>query len=173
MTCRYTNTDWRDALYNAVRKTEGGVVDAARYLSERRDISIHPESLRKKLRGVPGESMDVEMAVLLTEWMQGRNPGAEYAQDWLLTLNAQEGLCVDAVPPAPEGGWADEAAALQSKFLAISTKLGKIAGVTARTVADGVIDQTEADELIPLVRAARVILHRMERNALRAARGQK
>lgn len=81
------------------------------------------------------------------------------------------GLHVDYVPPAPVAGWQDEAAALQSKFLEITQMIGHIAGVTAETVADGIITQAEADKLAPLLRDARVILHRMERNALRAAKG--
>ncbi|NYT36646.1 hypothetical protein ERD78_07170 [Allopusillimonas soli] len=70
MTCLYTNTDWRDVLYNCVRRTKGGVNAAAIFLSQRRGIAIHPESLRRKLRGLIGESMDVEMARLLAEWME-------------------------------------------------------------------------------------------------------
>lgn len=171
MTYRYTNTDWRDVLYNSVRRTKGGVVGAAAFLTERRGVSIHPERLRKKLRGLEGESMDVEMARLLSEWMEEHEGGSDYARDWLQSLCALEGMHVDSVPAAPVGGWKNEAAALQSKFLDISMMIGQIAGVTAETVADGAVSQAEADKLVPLLRDARVILHRMERNALRAAEG--
>lgn len=172
MTYRYSNTDWRDVLYNCVRKTAGGVNAAAAFLTERRGITIHPERLRKKLRGLENESMDVEMARLLSEWMDEQEGGVEYARDWMQALCASEGLHVDSVPPAPAGGWKNEAAALQAKFLDISMSIGQIAGVTAETIADGEISQTEADRLVPLLRDARVILHRMERNALRAAKGE-
>lgn len=168
MTCRYTSTDWLDVLYNCVRRTSGGVVDAARFLTERRGKNIHPESLRAKLRS-HDDAISVEMALLLKEWMEEKAGGAAYSGDWLQALVAQEGLHVDYVPPAPVGGWKNEASALQSKFLDISMSIGQIAGVTAETVADGVISQAEADKLVPLLRDARVILHRMERNALRAA----
>lgn len=166
MTCHYTNTHWRDALYNAVRAADGGVEAAAQFLTTRRDTSMHPESLRRKLRG--GDQLDVDVAVLLAEFVSKDKEASGKANDWLLSLCAQEGLHVDDVPPPPEGGWACEAKALQDKFLAISAKLGKIASVTAQTTADGQIDQDEADALVPLIRAARVILHRMERNVLRA-----
>ncbi|TFL14194.1 hypothetical protein CSC67_08560 [Pusillimonas caeni] len=172
MTCRYTNTDWLDVLYNSVRDTKGGLVDAARFLTERRGKSIHPETLRARLRREKGEAISVEMALLLSEWMEEKAGGAEYARDWLQALCASEGLHVDAVPPAPAGGWKCEAAALQSKFLDISMLIGQIAGVTSEAVADGAINQAEADKLVPLLRDARVILHRMERNALRAAKGE-
>ncbi|MFA5633144.1 MAG: hypothetical protein WC997_16675 [Porticoccaceae bacterium] len=173
MTYRYTNTNWLDVLYNCVRNTTGGVVSAATFLTERRGVSIHSERLRKKLRGVDGEAMSVEMALLLSEWMDEQEGAQEYSRDWMQALCAAEGLHVDSVPPANTAGWKSEAAALQAKFLDISMMIGRIAGVTAETVADGVISQAEADRLVPLLRDARVILHRMESNALRAAKGRR
>lgn len=168
MTCAYTSTNWRDALYNAVRLTDGGVVDAARYLSERRGVSMHPEALRKKLRGLPGESVDIDLALLLTEWMQSKTNGATGALDWLLTINAQEGLHVDIVPPQPEGGWPCELSAIQAKAMQIGAMTGGVLGVTAETMADGQIDQAEADRVISELRSLRTMSHRMERNVRRA-----
>lgn len=167
MTCHYTETHWRDALYNAVRATNGGVKGAASFLLERRGISMHSESLRRKLKG-EDKALDIEHVFLLSEYVSIDAQAASQAKNWLLSLAAEEGLHVDDVPPAPEGGWKDEAQALQQKFLAITSKVGKIAAVTAEATADGKIEQEEADELVPLFRAARVILHRMERNVLRA-----
>jgi hypothetical protein len=166
MTCRYTNTHWRDALYNAVREGKGGVAAAALFLSERRGVNIRTESLRKKLNGE--ELLDVDMAVLLSEFLAERVGTAESSRDWLLCLCAQEGLHVDDVPPPPESGHPDEARALQEKFMQVSAKIGRIAVVTAETVDDNKIEQHEADDLIPQIRAARVLLHRMERNIMRA-----
>ncbi|MFY2995889.1 hypothetical protein ACOTH8_21440 [Achromobacter xylosoxidans] len=167
MTCKTTTTYWRDALYNAVRAADGGVEAAAQFLTNRRDTSIHPESLRRKLRG--GDQLDVDVAVLLAEFVRNDAGAQHRANDWLLSLNAQEGIFVDDVPPAPAGGWENEAKALQDKFLALATEMGKIAAVTAQTTADSQIDQDEADALVPLLRTTRVLLHRMERNARRAA----
>lgn len=167
MTCKTTTTYWRDALYNAVRAADGGVESAAQFLTNRRDTSIHPESLRRKLRG--GDQLDVDVAVLLAEFVRNDAGAQHKSNDWLLSLNAQEGIFVDDVPPAPAGGWENEAKALQDKFLALATEMGKIAAVTAQTTADSQIDQDEADQLIPLLRATRVLLHRMERNVRRAA----
>ena len=56
MTYRYSSADWRDVFYNAVRNANGGVVAAAAFLTERRGKSIHPEDLRRRLRGADGES---------------------------------------------------------------------------------------------------------------------
>ncbi|KAB2900380.1 MAG: hypothetical protein F9K35_07015, partial [Burkholderiaceae bacterium] len=90
MTCRYSDTDWRDVLYNAVRAAPDGVTGAARFLTERRGRSIHPETLRARLRGVDGESPSMDMVVLLTEWLQDlRRPDA---LAWLHALNASFGL---------------------------------------------------------------------------------
>lgn len=168
MTCQYSSADWRDVLYTCVCKTDGGVADAARFLSERRGVSIHKEALRKKLRGLPGETLDVDHAVLLTEWMQTKANGAAHAHDWLLTLNAQEGVVVDCVPELPEGGLTCEIAALKEKCLTLVTKFGRITGKTAEAAADGRITEDEAGPLLALIRSARAILHRMERIVLQA-----
>lgn len=168
MTCRYSNTDWLDVLYNSVRRTPGGVVDAARFLTERRGRSIHPESLRAKLRAANGDEISLSMADLLTEWMEEKAGGSEYAKDWMLSHAAQNGLHVDAVPPAPPGGWACEVAALKEKCLILATKFGKITGLTTEAGEDGKITEAEAGPLLAWIRGTRVILHRMERNVLRA-----
>ncbi|AWH49944.1 hypothetical protein C1925_12705 [Stenotrophomonas sp. SAU14A_NAIMI4_5] len=78
--------NWLDVLYNSVRKTPGGVADAAAYLPDRRGKSMHPETLRAKLRGLEGESLTIEHAELLTEWMQEKAGGGEYALEWMQAL---------------------------------------------------------------------------------------
>jgi hypothetical protein len=166
MTAHYTNTQWRDTLYNTVRKADGGVSAAATFLTERRDTSIHPESLRRKLKG--DEQLDVDVAVLLTEWLERDVTTSDKSRDWLLSLCAQEGLFVDFVPPPPVSGHPDELAALQEKLMEVMAKVGKIAAELRDAIADGVLCQNDADMLVPLFRAGRVILHRMERNVLRA-----
>ena len=86
MTCRTSSLNWLDVLYNSVRKTPGGVADAAAYLADRRGKSMHPETLRAKLRGLEGESLTIEHAELLTEWMQEKAGGGEYALEWMQAL---------------------------------------------------------------------------------------
>ncbi len=97
MTCRTSALNWLDVLYNSVRKTPGGVVDAAAFLADRRGKSMHPETLRAKLRGLEGESVTLEIAELLTEWMQEKAGGNDYALDWMQALAGQFGT------PAPCG----------------------------------------------------------------------
>lgn len=173
MTCRYTNTDWLDVLYNCVRKTPGGVVDAARFLTDRRGKSIHPESLRAKLKRSEGDAISVEMAGLLSEWMEEKAGGAEYAHDWFLAFAAEFGLAVDSVPPAPAGGWKCEISALQSKAMQIGALAGSVLGAAAESMADGKIDQGEADQITEALRDLRTMSHRMERNVVRAVRKQR
>lgn len=171
MTCHYLNSNWLDVLYSDVRRTQGGVADAARFLTERRGRSIHPESLRSKLRGLEGEALSMEMAELLGEWMEEKAGAVNYAWNWLQVLCMSRGLHVDYVPPGPENGWPNEAAALQAKFMETASHLGAIAATVSETVADGVITKQEADALVPMLSECRIMLHRMERNAYRAGNG--
>lgn len=169
MTCNYTNTSWLDVLYSDVRRTPGGVDAAARYLTERRGRSIGAQSLRNKLRGLEGESLSMEMVELLTEFMEESAVAVAFSKNWLQVFNVHQGLYTDYVPPGPENGWPDEAAALQAKFLETMQRMGEIANKIRETVADGIIEKREADELAPYLRELRVLSHRMERNAYRAA----
>ena len=67
MTRRYSGADWRDVFYNAIRSADGGVVEAAKFLTERRERFIHAEDLRRRLRGADGESLSTETLELLSE----------------------------------------------------------------------------------------------------------
>lgn len=172
MTCRYSNTNWLDVLYNSVRRTPGGLADAATFLTERRGRSIHPESLRAKLRGVNGDEVSLSMADLLTEWMEEKAGGAEYAKDWIQAHAVEQGLVVDVIPPAPEGGWEDELRAIQTKAMQIGALSGGVLGVTAESLADMNLTADERDKIVDALRDLRTLAHRMERNVVRAERKQ-
>ncbi|WP_258223451.1 hypothetical protein [Stenotrophomonas sp. HMWF023] len=165
--------NWLDVLYNSVRKTPGGVADAAAYLADRRGKSMHPETLRAKLRGLEGESLTIEHAELLTEWMQEKAGGSAYALEWMQALAGQFGMAVDAVPPPPEGGWVDEIGAIQTKLLEITTRVGRLSGTALDAMSDGNIDSDEAELMVSEVRAMRTMAHRLERNVARAAAARK
>lgn len=134
MTCRTTSLNWLDCLYNAVRKTPGGVNAADQWLTDRRGKSIHPETLRAKVNGSEGESVTIETVELLKEWIKKHAGGAEYALEWLQALAAQHGMAVDVVAPA--GGWADEIGALQTKLLEITSRVGRLSGTAVHAMAD-------------------------------------
>lgn len=169
MTCRTSALNWLDVLYNSVRKTPGGVVDAAAYLADRRGKTMHPETLRAKLRGIEGESVSIEIAELLTEWMQEKAGGSEYALEWMQALAGRFGMAVDVVPPPPEGGWSDEIGALQLKLLDITTRVGRLTGTAVEAMQDRCIDSDEAELMVSEARALRTMAHRLERNVARAA----
>ena len=170
MTCRYTSIDWRDALYNAVRNAPGGVIAAAAWLSDRRGKQIGPESLRKKLRALEGESLSMEMAELLTEWLQESGAGGDSATAWIQALAVRFEMAVDFVPPAPEGGWPNELTALRDKTMAICQLAGNLSGTTLASLMDNEVDSDEEEQLVQGLREMRSMAHRMERNLLRLRR---
>ncbi len=169
MTCRRSDLYWRDALHNAVTRAPGGLQDAAAHISKRRGKSISTETLRKKLRGVDGESISMEMAEILTDYLQLFVGTQEIATDWVCSLAAQYDLMVDYVPPPPQGGWPDELAAIQAKLLELHKLTGALAGAGIDAIADQRLSVPEADRIQDLSREVRKLCYRLERNACRAA----
>lgn len=143
MTCLRSDLHWRDALNNAVSCAPGGVQDAAAHISKRRGRSISTETLRKKLRGVEGESVSMEMAEILTEYLQRFVGTQAMATDWVCSLAAQFGLMVDYVPAPPLAGWPDELAAIQAKLLELHKLTGQLAGAGIDALADRRLTVTE------------------------------
>lgn len=168
MTCARSDIYWRDAAYNAVSKMPGSVVSAAAYLTERRGVSIKGETLRKKLRGIEGESLSMEMLEMLTEWMIEQAAGTAIATDWILSLAAQFNLAVDHVPAAPDAGWPDEIAAIKDKLLHVSKFCGQLSAVALDVLEDSEVTLSEADRMLDALQALRTMCHRMERNLRRA-----
>lgn len=140
MTCRYSETEWSDVLYDSVRATPGGVADAADYLTRRRGKTIATETLRRKLRHTDGESISIEMAELLTEWMEEKAQATRL--DWLHCLNARFGMA--AAPVAPTDAQRD----LQASFIAKTASFGGLATEIATALADNRITPAEADSII-------------------------
>ncbi|MCW2065088.1 UNVERIFIED_ORG: hypothetical protein M2420_000407 [Stenotrophomonas maltophilia] len=168
MTCRRSDIHWRDALYNAVSQVPGSVQAAAAYLAQRRGRSITGETLRKKLRGIDGESVSVEIALMLTEFLQEHVGSAGVATDWIASLGAEFDLMIDFVPPPPAGGWADELVAFRDKLLELHKLTGQLAGAGLEAMTDRKISLPEADLIQDLSREVRTLCFRMERNARRA-----
>ena len=165
MTCRYSETDWRDVLYNSVRACPGNVVEAAAFLTKRRGRTMHSETLRAKLRGVDGDSISMEIAELLTEWMQERK--RVDALDWLHAFNARFGLAVAVKHENELEVQGDAVKALLHKLLQNNVSGGRLNELGLRSLADGAVDVPEAEaleaqalsevrELLQLVEAVRV-----------------
>ncbi len=143
MTCRYSETEWSDVLYDSVRATPGGVADAADYLTRRRGKTIATETLRRKLRHTDGESISLEMAELLTEWMEEKAQASRL--DWLHCLNARFGLAASQVVAAePERD-------LQAMFNVKTASFGALAVEIAAALADGKISRREAEGITKYV----------------------
>jgi len=167
MTRRYSGADWRDVFYNAIRSADGGVVEAAKFLTERRERFIHAEDLRRRLRGADGESLSTEMLELLSEWLlDRREPGA---LRWLQVFNARFGMAAAHLPPPPEGGWACEATAIQKKIMQITAENGLLANIGMRVTEDKRLDDQECDELEAQCMQVIELVFRLRRNARRAA----
>lgn len=146
MTCYYSDADWRDVLYTSVCNTDGGVVDAARYLTERRGRAIHPETLRTRLRHRDGQAISLEMAEMLSEWMESKADGQAHALNWLLALNGRFGLS------ASRHGVVTEPAAcllqtIQSALNGKAIDYGSLASVVVQALADQHISEREADAI--------------------------
>ena len=169
MTCQRSDLYWRDALHNAVARAPGGLQDAAAHISKRRGKSISAETLRKKLRAVDGESISMEMAEILTDYLQQFVVTQESATDWVCSLAGQYDLMVDYVPPPPEGGLPNELAAIQAKLLELHKLTGALAGAGIDALADQRLTIPEADRIQDLSRDVRRLCYRLERNACRAA----
>ncbi|MDR0215634.1 MAG: hypothetical protein LBJ15_16760 [Comamonas sp.] len=167
MTRRFSAADWRDIFYNAVRKTEGGVNAAAAFLTDRREKSIHPEDLRRRLRGAEGESLSMEMAELLTEWLIDQH--SPDARRWLQAFNGRFSMAAAFLPPPPEGGWANEADAIREKLLQITSHNGTLAAIGMRATADNRIDDRECDQMEAEIMDSIQLLWRLRRNTRRAA----
>lgn len=151
MTCHYSSADWRDVLYTSVCNTDGGVVDAAHYLTARRGKAIHPEVLRTRLRHRDGQSISIEMAELLTEWMESKAHGHLNALDWLHALNGRFGLSATQhiVSESPSDCLLQT---IQNALNGKAVNYGNLASVVVNALADQHISKQEADAIEALGR---------------------
>lgn len=167
MTKSYTQIDPHDALYVGVTKTPGGVEELAAFLTNRRGVSIHPETLRQKMRRVKGQSMSLDLFELATEWMMEKAEGVDHARGWLMALNARYGVAASILPPAPHHD--DEVEAVRTKVLEMSSLNGRLSAVAVEAVADGDICEDDASHI--MIECDRIIekAQRLKRNVVRAA----
>lgn len=146
MTCHYSAADWRDVLYNSVRAAPGGVNAAAAFLAERRGRTMHAETLRARLRGVDGDSISMEIAELLTEWLQ--DLGRADARDWLHVFNARFGLVATDVGSAHAQQQGDVNAALRLRLLRNTASGGRLAELGLKATDDNCVDPREAEAIL-------------------------
>lgn len=166
MTHRYTQIDPHDALYISVQKTPGGVEELAAFLTNRRGVSMHAETLRQKLRRVKGQSMSLDLFELATEWMLEKQGGEAYARDWLLALNVRHGVSANILPPAPQHS--NEVDAARQKVMEMSHLNGQLSAVAIEALSDGDISEADASAIVIECRKIREKAQRLERNVVRA-----
>ena len=166
MTCRYSSADWRDILYNAVRKAPGGVAAAAAFLSQRRGVGIHPEDLRKRLRGADGDTLSTEMLELLTEWLQDLNRPDALA--WLQAFNARYDMVAAHVPPCPDVPIEQLVEALRTQLLNVAARSGTVAARGLHATSDGQVDDAEGQALEADCMEAITVLFQLQRRVRRA-----
>lgn len=167
MTCRYTQIDPHDALYNAVRRTPGGVEDLAAFLTARRGAAIHPETLRQRLRQVKGQSMSLPLAELATEWMLEKSGGDEYARDWIIALAIRHGVAASVLPPPLQHD--DEARAARDKVMEMSALNGQLSAVAVEALSDGEISEQDASAIVAECDKIIQKAQRLKRNVVRGA----
>ncbi len=169
MTCRYEKTDWRDVLYTSVRNTVGGVADAAQFLQNRRGRTMHKETLRAKLRGLEGESVSVEIADLLTEWMEEKN--REDATDWIKALASGHGLVSVEVDGADDEAEPEtEIFGLCTKSMELTALWGKLSALLIDAIKDEVISATASDQIVAQIDEEMRALSNLRRNVLATSR---
>ena len=167
MTNRYTQIDPHDALYISVTKTPGGVEELAAFLTNRRGISIHPETLRQKMTRAKGQSMSLDLFELATEWMLEKAEGAQHARGWLMALNVRYSVAASILPPAP--AHPNEVEAVRTKVMEMSSLNGRLSAVAVEAIADGDICDDDASHIV--VECDKIIekAQRLKRNVVRAA----
>lgn len=165
MTKKLSSLNWRDALYNAVRKSNGGLNGAASFLSERRGVSIHPESLRRKLTG--GEQLDPDLCILLQEYLSQFVCSKEESQDWIIALAQEAGLNVVHLPDEPVGGFENEAEALNKKAIQCASELGELCTAIVKTTADGRVTDEEREMVVSKAWELARLCFRIIRNVTR------
>jgi hypothetical protein len=167
MTCRYSGAEWRDVLYTSVMEA-GGVKAAAEFLTNRREKFIHPEDLRNRLRHTKGEAISLEMAELLTEWMQEQVKGEAIALNWLHALNGRFSLAAAPIDhEATESGAA--IASMLDTQLALTIQGGVLCQEIRSATKDGRITPAEADAIVAGTQKSQRKLAKLARDARRAA----
>lgn len=167
MTCRYEKTDWRDVLYTSVRNTPGGVPDAAVFLTTRRGRSMHAETLRAKLRGVEGESISVEIADMLTEWMQEKNQPE--ASAWIQAFASAHGMVAIPIENPIASAATGDLTAILEKSLHLDVHGGRLSKLLLDALHDRAISINEADQIASQIDDEMRLLAKLRRSVLKVA----
>lgn len=126
---------------------------------------MHAETLRAKLRGVEGESISVEIADMLTEWMQEKNQS--HATAWIEAFASDHAMV--AIPIEVSNHGHSHLTAIMERSLDIDAHGGKLSDLLLKALRDRRISKAEADQIAAQIDQEMRLLAKMRRNVLRVA----
>ena len=129
---------------------------------------MHAETLRAKLRGVEGESISVEIADMLTEWMQEKNQPT--AAGWIQAFAAAHGLvAIEIEIPLIVQLAAAGITEILEKSLDIDVHGGQLSSLLLHALQDRSISVTEADTIAAQIDNEMRLLARLRHKVLQVA----
>lgn len=157
MTKLHTNITWRGALYNMIRGAGRSVKQASAWLRDERDVTLGEKTLYKKLDGSnPAETVNIDLAQLLTEYALAHGASREEALRWIQALAARhDAVLLDL--------WQDddapscEVADITNKTMQAGEVYGELLSIVRGALADLDVCQNDAhrigDQIMVLVYA--------------------
>lgn len=128
---------------------------------------MHAETLRAKLRGVEGESVSVEIADMLTEWMQEKNQ--PHATAWIEALASDHALVAIPVEAGIGNQAQNHLVHLLEKSLDIDAQGGRLSSMLLDSLRDRAIAKGEADQIAAQIDQEMRLLAKLRRNIMRIA----
>lgn len=128
---------------------------------------MHAETLRAKLRGVEGESVSVEIADMLTEWMQEKSQ--PQATAWIEALASDHALVAIPVEASIGNQTQNHLVHLLEKSLDIDAQGGRLSSMLLDSLRDRAIAKGEADQIAAQIDQEMRLLAKLRRNIMRIA----
>jgi len=168
---RIPSTSWKDALFNALSATKGGIEGFCSWAGTSRNRRIAASTLYGRLDGSrPAERTPIEDAELITEYVKADVHAHDMACDWIRALATRHGMVVLEVgelPPA-ECKRADVERLLR-KCADLFAKGGAVSGAITLSAEDGEITPRESDDILTKIDDAVQLLLRARAMVARAA----
>lgn len=157
MTKLHTNITWRGALYNMIRGAGRSVKQASAWLRDERDVTLSEKTLYKKLDGSnPAETVNIDLAELLTEYALAHGASREEALRWIQALAARHDAVVLDLRQE-EDAPSCEVAAITDKTMHIGEINGELISIVRNALIDMDVCQNDAhrigDQIMVLVYA--------------------
>lgn len=163
MTKLHTNITWRGALYNMIRGKGRSVKAASAWLRDERDVTLSDKTLYKKLDGSnPAETVNIDLAELLTEYALAHGASREEALRWIQALAARHDAVV--LDLHQDGDEMDcQVAAITNKTMQAGEVYGELLSVVRASLADFDVCQNDAHRIGEQIMVLVYALLRMKR----------